>query len=605
MWRMRFWQNLWVVSAFTSTLLGASSAGASYDVVVAGSEPEGIAAAVASARSGLRTLLVSSDPVPGGIIALARLNMLDMNTDPEGNLLTRGFFQEFYRAIGNRSSFEISRAEKFFQSLLAREKNITLLLNCRLQKAILQGNTLTGIECKAGDVLHQIFGRRFIDATGDGDLAAISGVPFFYGREDFHQEERMADTLIFEVGGVDWKSLARFTRTHPEESSSINAYSAQGFRKITQKYPPSSSRFHLRGLNIGRERDGSVLINALLIFGVNPFDLSSVAEAMQEGREEARRVVEFLRSNLPGFERAFLLSTAEKLYVRETRHMQTEYTLKLSDVLENHDFPDSIAVGSYPVDHQPVTPGDPGIVYGKPSAYAIPFRSLVPLEVENLLIVGRCAGYSSLAAGSARVVPLSIVEGEVAGYAAFFSIQHSLSFRQLAYSLHLFPVFQNFLKRKGILVHLPVSYPSPFASYPEREALLQAVDLGLFAGGYTNDFHLNDPLREKDFSHLFRVAIHRSLSPQSGWTLPPVSSSENYATLPFALQFLSHFFTCNKISLPIPEDSSLLESHLTDLGLSSDFISSVQKSAFLTRWEGAVLMMSALNRYREKGNECH
>ncbi len=591
---MGFWRNLSVVSAVVSLLLSSSSVEAGYDVVVAGSEPEGIAAAVASARSGLSTLLVSPDPVPGGTFILGRLNMLDMNTDPNGLLLTRGFFQEFYRAIGNRSSFDIFRAKKFFQSVLAREKNITLLLNCRLQKAILQQNTLIGVECKTGDVLLQIFGKRFIDATGDGDLAAISGVPFFYGREDMHLKERMADTLIFEVGGVDWKSFARFTIAHQSGLSSIQAHSAWGFLNLAQQYSPSSSRFKLRGLNIGHQRDGSVLISALLIFGVDPFDFSSVAEAMKEGKEEASRIVEFLRSNLHGFEKAFLLSTAEKLYVRETRHIQSEYTLKLSDILENRDFPDSIAVGSYPVDHQPVSPEDPGIVYGRPSSYTIPFRSLVPLKVENLLVVGRSAGYSSLAAGSARVIPLSIVEGEVAGYAALFSIQHSLSFRQLAYSIQSFPVFQNLLKRKGILLHLPASYPSPFASYPEREALLQAVDLGLLAGGYTNDFHLNDPLREKDFSRLFRVAVHRSLSPQSNLTLPSVSTSENLVTLKFAFQFLSQFFTLNGISFSIPEDSPFLEPLLNYLGFSSDFVSLVQKSSFLTRWEGIVLIMKTL-----------
>lgn len=98
--------------------------------------------------------------------------------------------------------------------------------------------------------------------------------------------------------------------------------------------------------------------------------------------------------------------------MRESRHIIGEYQLTIDDVLENRDCWDKIAIGSYPVDVQPTAQQTYGTVVGNPDRYAIPYRSIVPLEVENLLVVGRSASYKSLAAGSARVIPIGMAEGE-------------------------------------------------------------------------------------------------------------------------------------------------------------------------------------------------
>ena len=112
------------------------------------------------------------------------------------------------------------------------------------------------------------------------------------------------------------------------------------------------------------------------------------------------------------FKHVEFVETAERLYVRETRHIMGEYRLTITDVLENRDHGDRIAHGSYPVDIQPSGPNDLGNVIGKPAIYSIPFRCLVPLKIDNLLVVGRSASYDSLAHGSARVVPVGMAVGE-------------------------------------------------------------------------------------------------------------------------------------------------------------------------------------------------
>lgn len=464
-----------------------------YDVVVTGSEPEGIAAGVTAARLGRRTLLVTSDPQLGATLTLAKLGMLDMNSAEHGKILTRGFFLEFYRAIGKTAAFDVARAQDFFDHVTAAEPTLTVK---------------TGVPPDALEAYVRE-GRRVIDATGDCSVAAAAGAPAFPGREDLHLPDRMADSLILHIRGVDWAALARFTKGGKITDAKIDPKGAWGFLSVARGYVPQSARARLRGLNIARQADGSVLINALLVFGISPFDAESVRDGIADAKREAPRVVEFLRGHLPGFEHAEWVNDVDRLYVRETRHVVAEYPLKLSDIIENRDFPDAIAVGSYPVDHQSYNPSDFGTVYGKPKAFAIPFRSLIPKGMDHMLVVGRCAGYTSLAAGSARVIPVGMVEGEAAGVAASISLDTALSFPEMARKPEVVAKLQKALLERGLLIHPPAPYPSPFAGNPHRKEILAALDLGLISGGYNNDFHLNARLSREQIEELWKEAARR------------------------------------------------------------------------------------------------
>lgn len=470
-----------------------------YDVVVAGSEPEGIAAAVTAARLGRRTLLVTTDPRLGGTFTLAKLAMLDMNTGEHSQILTRGFFLEFYRAVGKTPAFDVARAQGFFDRVAAAEPTLEV-------KTVVPADAL---EAYAKE------GRRVIDATGDCSVAAGAGAPWFTGREDLHLPGRMADSLVLHVRGVDWTALARFTKGGKIGDAKIDPMGAWGYLSVTRPYVPQSAHVRLRGLNIARQGDGSVLINALLVFDISPFDADSVRAGIADAKREAPRVAEFLKAHLPGFERAEWVDDVHRLYVRETLHIEAEYQLKLSDVIENRDFPDAIAVGSYPVDHQSYRPTDFGTVYGKPRAFAIPFRSLIPKRLDRMLVVGRCAGYTSLAAGSARTIPVGMVEGEAAGVAASLSLETGLTFPEMAKRPEAVAKLQKALIQRGLILHPLAPHPSPFAGNPHQKEILQALDLGLISGGYNNDFHLNARLSREQFEELWKVAAHRKLGEES------------------------------------------------------------------------------------------
>ena len=89
-----------------------------YDVIVVGSDPEGIAAAIGASRSGAKVLLLGKEDGPGGLLTYGMLNTLDMNRNSEGILLTRGIFSEFYSAIGNTESFDVEKAKEVFSELI-------------------------------------------------------------------------------------------------------------------------------------------------------------------------------------------------------------------------------------------------------------------------------------------------------------------------------------------------------------------------------------------------------------------------------------------------------------------------------------------------------
>jgi len=472
-----------------------------YEVVVVGGEPEGIAAALASARSGKKTLLVEEGPALGGLWTLGRLNFFDMNYGPDGELLTQGIFEEFYQALGN--GFDIEEAIDYFRGITEKEPLLDVALNTKVSRPNLEtadgGQVLVNLETAEGQ---QIYGSRFIDATTDADLAAASGVPYTLGGEDYGRpQENQAATLVFQVKNVDWykvflynnwqRVLSKLKAGWGDPYAGANFNLAWGYGREALNFQPWDDQIRFRGPNMARQKNGQVLLNALLIFGVDPLDEGSKAAGIQRGQAELPNIIDFMQKNFVGFEQAELVDTAPRLYIRESRHIQGEYRLTITDVLENRDHWDRVALGSYPVDIQPVSPDSLGDVIGKPAMYSIPFRCLVPLNVNNLLVVGRSASYDSLAHGSARVVPIGVACGEAAGVASALSLDQDVDFRELSRDENLIAKLQEELIRRG-------AYLKEFAPIPIKETehwaykgLVVMRELGLAAGGYSNDYGLD------------------------------------------------------------------------------------------------------------------
>ncbi|WKV10250.1 FAD-dependent oxidoreductase [Thermoanaerobacterium sp. CMT5567-10] len=485
--------------------------GNQYDVIVVGAEPEGVAAARSAAKNDAKVLIIDKHDGPGGLMTYGMLNTIDMSKGPDGTLLTQGTFKEFFKGIGSKNSFDVKKAKEVFLKLLSSPK-ITQSYNTVFEKPIMDGNKIIGITALKDGKEVNFYGKRIIDATQDADIAVSAGVPYTVAAEDMGVKGKVqASTLIFRLKGLDWDNLIKIIKYEKKiPATYINDTSASGFLSITKKYKPSTPMLRLRGLNLGRQDDGTVLVNALLIYGVDGLNKTSIEKGMELAKKELPRIVQFFRENIPGFEKAELDGTADELYVRETRHIKGYYTLDINDVVFNRDFKDRIAIGSYPVDVQATSPEDVGFVYGKPVEYAVPFRCIVPEKVDNLLVVGRSASYSHLAAGSARTIPIGMAEGDAAGVASAYSIAKNKSFADIIGSEEDIKNIQSILVSQG-------AYLTPFKAENSVEkswafdGLKFVLHWGLIVPGYNNDYKLNEKLASISFYHMTSKMIERAI----------------------------------------------------------------------------------------------
>ena len=500
---------------FEARLTPLSEAMQAYDLVVVGSDPEGIAAAVSGARNGLSVLLVDSRPELGGLMTQGWLNSLDMNYSSAGDILNKGIFLEFFEQIKG-DSFDVEEARWVFNKLVGDEQNIHVMAevdDIAPVTAPQYGRTvIDGVRITLCGQSITVAARSVIDATQDGDIAALAGVTYSAGQQDIgRQASYMAVTQVFKLNGVglsDWLRIIYNLRYDGKKFTGANWHSAWGFSDITARYEPSHDGVALRGLNIGRQGDGSLLVNALLVYGVDPLDDVSRQKARAIIDAELPLVIEFLNKNVPGMKKASLGGLAPELYVRESRHIMAEYRLTIDDVLENRDFTDRIAFGSYPVDMQPSGPGLPGVIIGTPQQYAVPFRCLVPRGVDGLLVVGRAAGFDSLPHGSARTIPVGMATGQAAGAAAAMAQQKGLTFRELAADNAMMEALQNRLNQQGMELH-PFHIKNELVGHWAYDGLRFIRSLGLVAGGYNNDYRLDEPIEHQRFLNILSRAVHQ------------------------------------------------------------------------------------------------
>lgn len=489
-----------------------------YDVIVVGTEPEGIAAAVSAARNGMKTLLLGEDEALGGLMTIGELNFIDMCESRDSTLLTQGFFKEFYDAVGG-SAFDITEARNFFLSVVTAEPLLTLRTQNQFVEPIMNGNTIVGVRMDENGVERVYYGSRLIDATVDADVAAAAGVPYTYAGEDIGEKDRqMGVTLVFELSGVNWTKVSlhlnwqRFKAEVLKQGAAdmgATKKTAWGYTEEGYAYEPHDSMMRLRGFNIARQNNGNVLINALIIFGVDPLSDESKAEGIARAQAEMEYLIPYIQENFTGFENAELVATAEQLYVRESRHIIGEYQLTIDDVLENRDQWDKIAIGAYPVDVQPTATQTYGTVIGSPDRYAIPFRCLVPKIVDNLLVVGRSASYKSLAAGSARVIPIGMAEGEAAGVAAAYSVNNQTDFRTMSQDKNAISRVQDTLKKQGAYLD-DFTVHEDFMDHWAYPGVKVLRSLGILDGGYSNDYKLDEPISRWRYQNMINNVLKKA-----------------------------------------------------------------------------------------------
>lgn len=441
-----------------------------YDLIVAGAGPSGITAALAAARLGEKVLLVDKNPFPGGTNTASMVCPL-MGFHSGKRQIIKGIAQEIIDRLKERGAtlghvndpigevatitpIEPSQLRFVYFDLISREKNIHLLLNTFVSDVGIKNGRIDNITIvnKAGT--SKVSGNYFIDATGDGDLAAIAKVNYDVGRASDSLSQPM--TLIFKVGNVDFKKIREYIHSKPEqfvceELSKIDNYVAvSGYFDLVQKAKdnddfdiPRDRVLFFEGIN-----PNEIFVNTTRIIrksGLNPEDLTS---ATLEAYKQIDILMAFFRKYVPGFEDSYVVEVANQIGVRESRRFHCIDTLRLEDIYEEKARDDSIAVCAYPIDiHDPNGSDLTWIKTSSSFAYDIPYGVMVPNKYENLLITGRCLSAEHEAQASVRITPTMMAVGQAAGTAAHLAVSSRCSFKDVDIGR-----MQDILRNNGAIV---------------------------------------------------------------------------------------------------------------------------------------------------------
>ncbi len=418
------------------------------DVVVCGGGPAGVVAAIAAGRSGRSTILIERYGFVGGMSTAALVYPWMTFHTSEGKQVIRGIAQEIVDRLAARgaSPGHLRDTVGFVSTVtpyngevykvlaveMLKEAGVVTLFHSFLHETTVEDGKIRSVRIigKSGTI--EAKGKVFIDATGDGDLAYLAGAPCSIGRDGDRKTQPM--TMKFRMRGVDLAKVKAYMIAHPEEFyektpfadlESLPLTGIMGFKKQWREANLPINRDAV--LMFAGPNDDEVLVNTTRVQGLDGTNVADLTEAEHLGRQQVLQVAEFMTKHLPGFEKASVSSVGAQIGIRETRRIQGLYTLTAQDVVQGRRFPDAIARSGYPIDiHDPTGKGVTAAWVEGDGAYDIPYRSLLPKGVSNLLAAGRCISTSHEAFATTRLTPSCMATGEAAGVAAAIAVREGI-----------------------------------------------------------------------------------------------------------------------------------------------------------------------------------
>lgn len=385
-----------------------------YDIIVTGGGLTGIAAAVAAAREGAHVLIVEKNGFLGGAAGINFVNpfmgyAIHHPETGQDEVINAGLFWEILQRLNVMGGLHEKRIIfneeilKIILDRLTREHGVDVLMHAYLTGCDVEGRTVRSLEAVGKSGVHRLAAKGFLDATGDADLAVLAGCSTRLGRDSDQQCQPM--TLCFRVANVDMEAFEK------------------GRRDITPLYQKLQKEGKIQNpredvLLFYHMAPGVIHFNSTRIIHRNPVDDWDRTAAEMEAREQMLELFTFLREHCQGFANAVLLASAPEIGVRESRLIDGLYLLQAEELLACTHFDDSIARGSYSVDiHSP--DGSGTVIRRIPQGqyYTIPYRSLVPPSLDNLLVAGRCISATHEAQSACRIMPICCCMGEAAGLA--------------------------------------------------------------------------------------------------------------------------------------------------------------------------------------------
>jgi hypothetical protein len=410
-----------------------------YEVVVLGGGPAGIAAALAAGRSGRSTLLIERYGFMGGAGTAAGLSTFcglhavvhgkheqvvhGIADDVLARLAAMDGLNKPHLTIRDQimaQAYDISAFKIAADELMADAK-VQVLFHAFGVGATLDSAERIGtlfVETKSGRFA--VRGEIFVDASGDGDLAAWAGVPYEVGDG---AGSMLYPSTMFRINGVDPQKAGRAWELIPTLMDEAEKKGRTFPRKKPIVRPQRNPIEWRANLTQIKNPDGTP---------VSGIDAAQLTYGEVEGRRQCWDVFQFIKEVTPGFENAYIVEIAPQIGIRETRRIAGDYELTEDDILGCRDFDDSIGVNGWPVEAH--IKGDVKFVFTAPDTRGynqIPYRIIVPQKIDNLFVVGRCASMSHEGQSSARVSGSCFVMGQAAGTAADLALREGVTPRRV------------------------------------------------------------------------------------------------------------------------------------------------------------------------------
>jgi hypothetical protein len=410
------------------------------DVLVVGSGPGGLAACLAAARAGVRVMVVERFGCLGGNITAVGVESIAWYRR-EGTVDCEGIgieFEQRAKTMGATSPEPQSKSEaingdmfKHVADRLVSEAGVTPLLHAVVIDAITEGDAITGVVTHSKSGRGAILAKRVIDASGDADVAYDAGAP----TRKTARERMLPVTVMFSVAGVDRRRFLDYVEANPQryrdwghewnigkgnkEDELFSPYLQEPFEKARAGgvIPPGLKTIGGTWSTITDAGEATYL-NMIHLAGYDGTDVWDLTKAEIEGRYQALEAIKALNHFAPGFEKAKLRNFGMTVGVRDTRKIEGLYELTAEDTQNQARFDDSIGIFPEFIDGYGVL-----VLPTTGRYYQVPYRALIPRDVKNLLVAGRCIAGDEISHASVRSMMCCAVTGQGAGAAAAVSIK--------------------------------------------------------------------------------------------------------------------------------------------------------------------------------------